>query len=68
MSDIVFVVQQAPKGGLTARGLVEPIFTEAELRIAVADAVHCHFDKDMFSKVLRLHPVRGERLSAWKKR
>ena len=48
MTEIVFVVEQAPEGGLTARALGESIFTEAntkaELRVAVQDAVHCHFD------------------------
>ena len=48
MTEIVFVVEQAPEGGLTARALGESIFTEAdteaELRLAIQDAVHCHFD------------------------
>ena len=48
MNEIVFVVEQAPEGGLIARALGESIFTEAdteaELRVAVQDAVHCHFD------------------------
>ena len=48
MSEIVFVVEQAPESGFTARALGESIFTEADteakLRVAVQDAVHCHFD------------------------
>lgn len=68
MSEIVFVVEQAPEGGLTARALGESIFTEAdteaELRIAVQDAVHCHFDEGMSPKVIRLHFVRDELLAA----
>ena len=48
MTEIVFVVEQAPEGGFTARALGESIFTEAdteaELRVAVQDAVRCHFD------------------------
>ena len=48
MTEIVFVVEQAPESGFTARALGESIFTkadtEAEPRMPVQDAVHCHFD------------------------
>jgi hypothetical protein len=48
MTEIVFVVEQAPEGGYIARALGESIVTEAdteaELRVAVQDAVHCHLD------------------------
>jgi hypothetical protein len=68
MNEIVFVVEQAPEGGLTARALGESIFTEAdteaELRVAVQDAVHCHFDEGKSPKVIRLHFVRDELLAA----
>ena len=68
MNEIVFVVEQAPEGGLTARALGESIFTEAdteaELRAAVQDAVHCHFDEGQSPKVIRLHFVREELLAA----
>lgn len=68
MTEIVFVVEQAPEGGYTARALGEAIFTEAdtesELRVAVQDAVHCHFDEGKSPKVIRLHFVRDELLAA----
>ena len=68
MSEIVFVIEQAFEGGYTARALGESIFTEADteadLRIAVQDAVHCHFDKGKAPKVIRLHFVRDELLAA----
>jgi hypothetical protein len=68
MNEIVFVVEQAPEGGYTARALGESIFTEAdteaELRTAVQDAVHCHFDEGKSPKVIRLHFVREELLAA----
>lgn len=68
MNEIVFIVEQAPEGGLTARALGESIFTEAdteaELRVAVQDAVHCHFDEGKAPKVIRLHFVREELLAA----
>ena len=68
MNEIVFVVEQAPEGGLTARALGESIFTEAdteaELRVAVQDAVHCHFGEGKSPRVIRLHFIREELLVA----
>ena len=47
MSEIIFVVEETPEGGLTAKALDESIFTEAEtideLKINVKEAVECHF-------------------------
>lgn len=49
-SEVVFVVQDDPDGGLTARALGHAIFTQADdlaqLREMVRDAVRCHFDED----------------------
>ena len=68
MNEIVFVVEQALEGGLTARALGESIFTEAdteaELRLAVQGAVHCHFDEGKSPRVIRLHFIREELLAA----
>lgn len=68
MTEIVFVVEVAPEGGYTARALGEPIFTEAdteaELRTAVQEAVHCHFDEGQSPKIIRLHFVRDELIAA----
>ena len=68
MLEIVFVVEVAPEGGYTARALGASIVTEAdteaELRIAVHDAVHCHFDVACLPKVIRLHFVRDELIAA----
>ena len=68
MIEIIFVVEQAPEGGYTGRALGESIFTEAdtesELRVAVQDAVHCHFDEGKSPKVIWLHFVRDELLAA----
>jgi hypothetical protein len=54
MSKIIFVVEEAPEGGYTARAVGESIFTQAEdpalLQERVRDAVRCHFDKDMAPK------------------
>ncbi len=68
MSEIVFLVEEAPEGGFTARALGESIFTQAEtledLREQVRDAVRCHFDEGLGPAVIRLHYVRDEVLAA----
>ena len=66
-SEVVFVVEQAPEGGFTARAVGESIFTEAEtleeLHANVRDAVRCHFDEGKAPKMLRLHFVHEEVLA-----
>jgi len=68
MSEIIFVVEDAPEGGFSARAVGESIFTEAEtmeeLRTLVRDAVHCHFDSGKAPKLIRLHFVRDEVIAA----
>ena len=64
MNELIFVVEEAPEGGYTARALGAAIFTEAD-RLAdlyeqVRDAVRCHFDEGQGPKMLRLHFVREE--------
>lgn len=67
MNEIIFIVEEAPEGGFTARGLGEPIFTEADsieaLHNQVRDAVHCHFEEGEVPKMIRLHFVREEVLA-----
>jgi hypothetical protein len=64
MKEIIFLVEDAPEGGYTARALGESIFTEAdtreELQEQVRDAVRCHFEEGEAPKVIRLHFVREE--------
>jgi hypothetical protein len=59
MSEIVFVVEQAPEGGYTARAVGESIFTEAndlpQLHERACEAVRCHFDASATPKRIRLH-------------
>jgi hypothetical protein len=68
MSEIVFLVEDAPEGGLTARALGHSIFTDAEtfeaLRQQVRDAVRCHFDENDAPRLIRLHYVKDEVLAA----
>lgn len=64
MNELIFLVEEAPEGGFTARALGHSIFTEAEsleeLRHQVRDAVRCHFDEGQAPKIIRLHFVREE--------
>ena len=68
MTEVIFVVEEAAEGGYTARALGASIFTEAdtltELHAQVRDAVRCHFDPGEVPKVIRLHFVRDEVISA----
>ncbi len=65
MTEIVFLIEEDPDGGYTARALGESIFTEADdmdaLREMIRDAVRCHFpDEQSRPKLIRLHAVRDE--------
>ena len=56
MSEIIFVVEESPEGGLVAKAIGESIFTQAEsmpeLHERVRDAVRCHFDPDAQPKLI----------------
>ena len=68
MEELIFLVEEAPEGGYTARALSVSIFTEADdlntLREMVRDAVRCHFEEGQGPKVIRLHFVREEVIAA----
>ncbi|MGH9900382.1 MAG: 2-oxoisovalerate dehydrogenase [Pyrinomonadaceae bacterium] len=68
MDELIFVVEDAPEGGYTARALGVPIFTEADdlngLREQVRDAVRCHFNDGQGPRMIRLHFVREEVIAA----
>ena len=68
MSEIHFIVEEAPEGGFTAHAVGADIFTEADdlpaLHTQVRDAVRCHFDDDDKPSVIRLHITREESLAA----
>ena len=67
VGELIFLVEEAPEGGYTARALGESIFTEADtvldLYAQVRDAVRCHFDEGKAPRVVRLHFVRDEVLA-----
>lgn len=62
--EIIFLVEEAPEGGYTARALGHSVFTEAEsledIKNAVRDAVRCHFEEGNLPRVIRLHIVKDE--------
>jgi hypothetical protein len=56
-SEIIFEVEESREGGYEARALGHPIFTEAEgmeeLKVALRDAVRCHFDDAERPRIVR---------------
>jgi predicted RNase H-like HicB family nuclease len=68
MTEIIFLVEESPEGGYTARALGQSIFTDGdtleEVRRNVREAVECHFEEGQGPRVIRLHFVREEVLQA----
>ncbi len=68
MTDIHFIVEEAPEGGYVARAVGVDIVTEADdlpsLHMQVRDAVRCHFDEGHLPSLIRLHITREEVLAA----
>lgn len=64
MTELLFLVEEAPEGGYTARALGASIFTEADdlesLEENIRDAVRCHFDEGDRPRMVRLHFTREE--------
>lgn len=67
-AEVLFLVEDAPEGGYTARAIGAAIFTEAdsldELRQNIREAVECHFEPEDSPKLIRLHIVHDEVLPA----
>ena len=60
MNEVIFLIEEAPEGGYTARALGESVFTEGETlkepkKKNIKEAVHRYFDNDKKSKLIRLH-------------
>jgi hypothetical protein len=68
MSEVIFVVEEAPEGGFTARALGASIFTEGDdldaLRTNIREAVRCHFEPNRGPRLIRLHFERDEVIPA----
>lgn len=58
MKNLIFIVEEAPEGGFTARALGASIFTEADdladLHNQVRNAVRCHFEEAERPKIIQL--------------
>jgi len=50
MTELIFIAEEAPEGGYSARALGYSIFTEADtmeqLKEQIKDAVRCHYKED----------------------
>jgi hypothetical protein len=68
MNEIIFLIEDAVEGGLTAKALGESIFTEADdidtLKANIREAVDCHFEPEQKPGVIRLHFVSEEIMAA----
>lgn len=68
MNEIIFLIEDAPEGGFSARALGHSIFTaadtEQELQAMIKDAVACHFDDGEAPRIIRSHYVREEVIPA----
>jgi hypothetical protein len=68
VTEIHFIVEEAPEGGYVARAVGADIFTEADslpaLREQLRDAVACHFDDGRRPALIRLHISREEVIAA----
>jgi len=57
MSEIIFLIEDAPEGGYVARAVGESIFTEADdremVQARVREAVLAHFDEGPAPKRIR---------------
>jgi hypothetical protein len=61
LTELIFIVEDAPEGGFTAKALGEAIFTEAaslpELEEMVRDAVLCHYEEGQHPRSIRLQSL-----------
>lgn len=68
MSEIHFIVEEAPEGGYFARAVGVDIVTETydlpSLHGQIRDAVHCHFVEGKVPGLIRLHITHEEVLTA----
>lgn len=64
MNELVFLIEDAPEGGYTARALGAAIFTEADdresLKQQIISAVDVHFEPESRPSLIRLHFVQDE--------
>jgi len=72
VKEIIFLVEEDPEGGYTAKALENSIFTEGEtleeIKKNIKDALRCHFNDEVdIPSVIRLHIVKEETFESSKK-
>jgi len=64
MKEIIFVVEEDPEGGYTAKALGYSIYTQGEtleeIKKNIKDALKCHFKENEIPLYVRLHIVKEE--------
>ena len=64
MKEIIFIVEEDPEGGYTAKALGYSIYTEGEnldeLKANIKDSLKCHFEENEIPLYIRLHIVKEE--------
>lgn len=72
VKEIIFLVEEDPEGGYTAKALEHSIFTEGEtleeIKKNIKDALRCHFNDEVdIPSVIHLHIVKEETFESSKK-
>jgi len=67
IKELIFIIEDAPEGGLIAKALGESIFAEADdmvsLKKEIIDALNCHFGEGQKPAMIKLHYIREEYLA-----
>ena len=68
MQEIIFIIEEDPEGGFTARSTSHSIHTQAdsvvELKLAIKDAMACHFESEKdIPAIIHLHYIKDEILT-----
>ncbi len=66
--EIIFIIEESLDGGYEAHSLGCSIFTEADnlddLKENIKEAVACHFEEGEMPKIIRLHYIKEEVITA----
>ena len=67
-TELIFLVEEDPEGGFTAKAVGESIFTQGEnieeIKANIKDAIACHYDrKEDVPASIRLHIVHEETMT-----
>lgn len=68
IAEIIFEVTESDEGGYEARALGHSIFTHGDdwndLKAMARDAVRCHFEQGNAPRMIRLHRIGEEAITA----